>query len=169
MDDPPASVQTELRGLAFAADWPEHVIAGVAMLATSVTCQAGAVLFREGDRDDSIYFVSTGCIALEMAVPARGRIRLLTVSSGEVLGWSPLIGNPEMTATALALEATTLLRISGAELLSLCQRDHEIGFAVMHRVARALSRRLMATRLQLLDLFSHSAPEVIAARAGGER
>ena len=158
-------IETELRELAFAAEWPEGLIAEIAKLAERTSCHAGTVIFREGETDERIHFVVNGLVALEMSVPARGSVRLITISNGELLGWSPLVGNREMTATATAIEDTNLLTLPGPALLSLCDRNHEIGFAVMRRLAWALSRRLTATRLQLLDLFSHSAPNVVAAPA----
>ncbi len=44
--------------------------------------------------------------------------------------------------------------ISGLELRQLCNTDFEVGYHVMGQVASALSQRLLATRLQLLDLFA---------------
>jgi CRP-like cAMP-binding protein len=160
------SIEKDLRDLTFAAEWPDGTIAEIANLTARTACPAGAVIFREGEQSESIHFVVSGLVALEMSVPARGTVRLLTLGNGELLGWSPLVGNPEMTATAVAIEPTNLLTIPSAALLALCDRNHEIGFAVMRRLARALSRRLTATRLQLLDLFSNSTPEFIDAAAG---
>jgi CRP-like cAMP-binding protein len=59
-----------------------------------------------------------------------------------------------MTATATTQEATRLVVIPGATLGALCESNHEIGYRVMQQMARALAQRLVATRLQLLDLFS---------------
>ncbi|HTI51384.1 MAG TPA: cyclic nucleotide-binding domain-containing protein [Planctomycetaceae bacterium] len=160
------AIEAVLRKLPFAADWPDGTISQVAALAEHASFPAGAVIFHEGDEHEAIQFVLEGRVALEMSVPARGRIRLLTLSPGDLLGWSPLVGNREMTATAVALEDVRLLKISGSALLALCDRNHDIGFAVMQRLAGALARRLSATRLQLLDLYSHSAPLVMAVATG---
>src|SRR5690349_7703831 len=106
MLDSPADIAAELKLTAFAAGWPERVTAQIAELAADVACRSGAVIFREGEENDDIYVVVSGRVALEMSVLARGPIRLLTLSRGELLGWSPLIGNREMTATGVALEET---------------------------------------------------------------
>jgi CRP-like cAMP-binding protein len=159
MHDSHTDIEQTLRGLTIAAGWPERMLALFARLATRTHIPAGGTIFREGAPCDLIYFVVSGRVALEMDVPARGSVRLLTVSAGELLGWSPLLGAAEMTATAIAIEATDLLAVSGPALLNLCQQDHAVGFEVMRRVAWALSQRLTATRLQLLDLFSHTPPQ----------
>lgn len=159
-----SQIEAELRQLPVSSDWPDGTIVEIARLAKIVNCPPGTVIFRQGDATDLVGFVVSGRVALEMTVPARGSVRLLTLSRGELLGWSPLVGGHQMTATAVAIDETQLLSIPGDALLKLCQQNHELGFEVMRRVAWALSRRLTATRLQLLDLFSPTAPAVAEPR-----
>lgn len=166
MREPPTGTDPELRGLSFAAGWCDRIVGQIAGLAAAVTRHEGETIFREGEPHESLFFVLSGRVALEMTVPARGPVRLLTLSEGELLGWSPLVGNLAMSATAIALEETRLLELSGPALLRLCDADHELGYAVMQSLAWALSRRLTATRLQLLDLFSHMAPPSVVAADG---
>ena len=143
-----------LGGLRFAAGLPPPVLAELAALAVPRTFGPRAIIFREGTACEEVYLVESGHVALDMNVPGRGLIRILTVGEGELLGWSALLGDGVMTATATALEETKLVVLPGAALRDLCQRNHEIGFRIMQQVARALSQRLVATRLQLLDLFA---------------
>ena len=93
-----------------------------------------------------------------MCVPARGCVRLLTVGAGELLAWSALLGRGEMTATATADEDTQVIAIPAPKLLDICESYPEVGYHLMRRLAHALSRRLLATRLQMLDLFSIEPP-----------
>ena len=44
--------------------------------------------------------------------------------------------------------------------MQLCAANHEFGFHLMQRLASSLSKRLVATRLQLLDLFAETPPTV---------
>lgn len=138
----------------FASKLPAAVLARLAAIARVVEWNEGAAIFREGDHRDDLYVLSSGHVALEMSVPGRGLTRILTVRSGELLAWSALLGDGRMTASAMAIEPTQALAISGRELRQLCQSDHEVGYHVMGQVASALSQRLLATRLQLLDLFA---------------
>lgn len=71
-----------------------------------------------------------------------------------------------MTASGIALEESELIEFSGAELLRLCDADHDLGYLLMRRLAESLSKRLLATRLQLLDLFETQSPPVPEARHG---
>ena len=138
----------------FASKLPAAVLARLAAIARVVEWNEGTLIFREGEPHDDLYVVSSGHVALEMNVPGRGLTRILTVRSGELLAWSALLGDGRMTASASATEPTQAIAISGRELRQLCQSDHEVGYHVMGQVASALSQRLLATRLQLLDLFA---------------
>ncbi|MFN6107175.1 MAG: Crp/Fnr family transcriptional regulator [Planctomycetaceae bacterium] len=150
----------ELRTLELSAAWPHAVLERLVPLATIRECRAGTVLFREGEAADSIAVVASGTVALELRFPGRGGVRLLTVGRGELLGWTALLGGGPATATAIAQTDVRLVAFAGGDLAALCDRDHEVGFQVMRRLAWAVSRRLTATRLQLLDLYSREPPNI---------
>jgi len=159
----------ELRTLELSAAWPHAVLERLVSLATIRECRAGTVLFREGEVADSIAVVASGTVALEMRFPGRGSVRLLTVGRGELLGWTALLGGGAATATAIAQTDVRLVAFAGGDLADLCDRDHEVGFQVMRRLAWAVSRRLTATRLQLLDLYSRESPDLSVVPAAGGR
>jgi CRP-like cAMP-binding protein len=138
----------------FASKLSASVLMKLAAIARVVEWNEGTLIFREGDPHEDFYVLSSGHVALEMNVPSRGLSRILTVRSGELLAWSALLGDGRMTASAIAMEPTQAIAISGRKLRELCQSDHEVGYQVMGQVASALSQRLLATRLQLLDLFA---------------
>lgn len=119
---------------------------------------AGTVIFREGEAADRLYVVARGQIALEMNVPGRGSQRILTVGPGDLLGWSPILSRGSMSVTAIATLESELLTASADILRQLCGENAEVGYVVMRNVAIALSQRLIATRLQLLDLFHQDVP-----------
>jgi CRP/FNR family cyclic AMP-dependent transcriptional regulator len=50
--------------------------------------EAGQVIFHEGDKEDYLYIVLEGRVAIEMSVPGRGRMRILTAEPMDVVGWS---------------------------------------------------------------------------------
>ena len=95
-----------------------------------------------------------------MDVPGRGKQRILSLAAGDVLGWSPLWGSESMSATATALQDSVLYVATASELRALCEADHELGYYLMREVACSLGKRLLATRLQMLDLFCHDTAEL---------
>ncbi len=137
----------------------EHVgvIAGVSKI---LPMKENQEIFHEGEKSDFLYIVLEGRVALEMHVPGRGHLRILTVEPGEVLGWSSVADiAPKRTMTACAVCSGKLLAIDAARLHQACEADPKLGYVVMHHVANVIAGRLMATRLQLLDMFSQPSSE----------
>ena len=116
---------------------------------------AGETIFREGKKHPFVYWIVEGCVSLEMSTGGTVPKLLLTLGRGDLLGWSAMIGGDRMTSTATTTEPTRLLAFDANALGDLCRSNHEIGYHVMEHFARQLAGRLVATRLQLLDLFRH--------------
>lgn len=144
---------------AFASHFSAHVVQALAGLAEEADVPVGAYLFREGDVHPRVYLVCTGRLGLEMHVPGRGSVRILTLEGGDLAAWSALLGEGRMTASAIALEPSRLLAFDGLRLQGACAADAQLGFEIMHGLAKALARRLVATRLQLLDLYMQQQPQ----------
>jgi CRP/FNR family transcriptional regulator, cyclic AMP receptor protein len=147
-----------LRTIRLLDELPDRLLEKLAPLASVEQAAAKFVLFKEGALCDRVFFVIDGIVALDMYVPQRESTRILTVAGGEVLAWSALLSDQRMTATATVLEDARFIALAAQPLRQLCDADHEIGFAFMRCMASALSRRLLATRLQLLDLFAETQP-----------
>jgi CRP-like cAMP-binding protein len=118
----------------------------------------GALLFREGQRLSHIFLVAEGNVALEICLPGQGCKRIQTVGPGELLGWSPILDQSPMTATARALGAARLIALDAPQVLAQCSHNLAFGYALMRRTALALASRLNGTRLQLLDVYRHELP-----------
>jgi len=157
MNEP--DVAKALESSAFGSEFSRRELEALAAGARWRRFAAASVPFREGDRNDSFYVVHRGHVALEMRLPARSRTRILTLGPGDMLAWSALVGDGTMTATAVALDDVELVELSGADLTARCRADPALGFKLMRSLAAALAKRLLATRLQLLDLFAADAGE----------
>ena len=142
-----------LRSLSVLSSLDDEAIEDLAHLGKLQTFQAGAILFHEGDHHDKIYFVRSGAVRLDMLTAHCGRQTILSVGSGDLLAWSSLVGDHIMTATAVTTEPTHLIVFQAGDLQRLFDSRSDLGYKIMRTVAQALSRRLLATRLQLLDLF----------------
>lgn len=142
----------------FLESLPDTLLLRIAGIASLVEPPTATVLFHEGVSHGFLYFVVDGRVALDMHIPHRGVTRILTVGPGEILAWSALLSDQQMTATATVIADSRLISLPATLLAQLCRTEHEIGYVVMHRMAVALSRRLLATRLQLLDLFADTQP-----------
>ncbi len=148
-------VLSELRFSVWLSDEMLRQIAAVSSLQFFA---GGSIVFREGQRGDDLLLVRRGRLALEMNVPRRGAVRIMTVGPGEMAGWSALLGEGRMTASAIAVDDVEVVRAPAEKLQELSETDHEFGYRLMRSVADGLSKRLVATRLQLLDLFAETPP-----------
>jgi CRP-like cAMP-binding protein len=155
----------QLGELSVSAKLSDSTATKLAPLLSQRDFAAGKIIFDEGVESHWLYFIISGEVGLEMCVPARGCTRILTLGPGDLLAWSALLGGGRMTATAITLSPTRVLAACGQEVRSLCDADPVFGYEFMHAMAAALSKRLVATRLQLLDLYDVSGGRQSAARA----
>jgi CRP/FNR family transcriptional regulator, cyclic AMP receptor protein len=118
--------------------------------------EPGQVIFHEGDKEDFLYVVLEGRVAIEMSVPGRGRMRILTAEPMEEVGWSsvtPVVR--QRTAGARAVLPSRLVAFDAEALRQLCEEDHDFGYFVMRRLVNVVAGRLLTGRLQLLDMFAN--------------
>ncbi len=142
-----------LVSLQFTSQLPEVAREALAGIAAERTIAKGQTLCREGESCHELFLVASGHVGLDMLVPGRGQVRVMTLGPGEVLAWSALVGNQGATATGIALEETETIVFPDDALINLCQTNHDVGYPMMRELAKAISRRLVTSRLQLLDLF----------------
>jgi CRP/FNR family cyclic AMP-dependent transcriptional regulator len=152
--------KTELINLLQSIPWFQELepgifdkIAGICELAYY---EPGCYLFKEGDKENYLYIVIEGRVALEIHVPGRGTMRIYTAEPMDIVGWSsitPIVR--QRTAAARAVLPSRLVRIEALLLYKLCDEDHDLGYEVMRRLANVVASRLLTTRLQLLDMFAH--------------
>jgi len=117
--------------------------------------KVGEIFFREGDKQDYVYIVLEGRVALDIFVPHHGKVRFYTAEPYDVFGWSSV--TPSMrqrTAGAMAVLDSTVACIDAEKLRQFAENDHDFGYLLMRRLANVVASRLMVTRLQLIDMFA---------------
>jgi CRP-like cAMP-binding protein len=129
---------------------------GEKLLSTAEQFQykAGQDIFHEGDPSLFLFIVKTGQVAVELHVPSKGRRTIFTAGPGDVFGWSALVEPRIETASARAVEETAAFGMKGGELMDLCREDPQLGFELYRALAEVIMARLIASRLQLLDIFA---------------
>jgi sulfate permease, SulP family len=83
---------------------------------------AGAVLMRQGEAADALYFLEQGLVSIEMEVPGRGNLRLRTTTAGTVIGEIALVQGGRRTATAIA---ESPCRVVGVDRAVLARMERE--------------------------------------------
>ena len=149
-----------LREIRFLHDIGPMRLEQIAKIARLRDFNHGDVVFRQGDAAQHIYLIVHGNVSLEICAAGTGCKQILTLGPGELLGWSSVLEQTCYTARARALEATRLVEINVAQLLTMCSHDPQFGYELMHRTALALAKRLSATRMQLLNVYGDQLPVV---------
>ena len=149
-----------LKGLTVFDGLDAEMLQKLADIAQCVEFPEHKLIFREGDAAADVFFITRGSVGLEICARGRGCRRILTVGEGELLGWSPVLEQHRLSATARALTQTEAIKLSGRQILAICEHDPRFGYEFMKRAALALAKRLSATRLQLLDVYGEEMPQV---------
>jgi CRP-like cAMP-binding protein len=150
----PQGIVAALNSTWFGASLPAETQDRLAAMGRIRREPAGTELLHEGEIADEFGVILSGRIALRMLVPERGMVTILTVEPGDIVGWSAIVPPHRSTSTVVAIEPLEALMIDGAELRAALRSDHALAATLYPRVLQAVSRRLSATRLQLLDLFA---------------
>jgi len=115
----------------------------------------GDVIFSEGEQHPFLYVIMEGKVRLESFVPGRGQLPIFTAESLDVIGWSSLTPVVrQKTCTACVIEPTRLLTFHADTLMELCEKDCDLGFIIMRRLANIVASHLLTHRLHLLGLIS---------------
>ncbi len=126
----------------------------LAKLGTVEDLEADSVLLHEGEDASEMGILISGRLALRTLVPGRGPVTILSVEPGDIFGQSALLAPAKAQSTVVVVEPGQALVFDGPRLRAALREDHALAASLYPRVLEATNRRLRATRLQLLDLFS---------------
>ena len=129
-------------------------MASLASIAEVVEVEPHKMIFEEGGHADAAYAIVDGSVALEMNMAHRAHHIVQTLHRGEMLGWGWLFPPHRWAFSALALDATQLIRFEAGQMRSLWDGDSAFGYEMMKRFAHVMTDRLAATRLQLVDFYA---------------
>jgi CRP-like cAMP-binding protein len=121
--------------------------------AANLRVEAGTFLGRAGDPADRFWVIREGRMALELAVPGRGRVTIATMSEGEVVGFSWLLPPYHLHFDVRAVTETRALQFDGSCLRGKCVADTDLGYELLSRFSRVMADRIRAMSLQLLDIY----------------
>jgi CRP/FNR family transcriptional regulator, cyclic AMP receptor protein len=100
---------------------------------------AGAVVFDQDDPGDSMYVVRQGTVDLLV-----GGVVVETVTAGGLFGEMALLDRTERSATAIARDPTTVVRVSRARFQELVRAEPRFALHVMGVLADRLRRTTAA-------------------------
>jgi CRP-like cAMP-binding protein len=133
----PILKQVELfRGLD--ADQLERVVA----ISKKETYSADDVIFAQGSRGSHMYIIAAGEVEVRVDDPNGGHTAIF-LGAGQIFGEMALLDQGERSASVIATRNNTVVySIASADMLSLCQANTALGFAIMRNMAIDLSFKL---------------------------
>jgi CRP/FNR family transcriptional regulator, cyclic AMP receptor protein len=111
----------------------------------------GMVVFREGDRDATLYVIAAGKVGIYKAGARKQDLPIATIGPGHTLGEMALIDGQPRSAGAVAVDDLILLAISKSDLDRITAEHPRLAVKLLTKVARLLSQRLRQTTSNLAD------------------
>jgi CRP/FNR family transcriptional regulator, cyclic AMP receptor protein len=141
-------VRTEvLAEIPLFAEFPPEILARVAAAATERQVDRNDVLFSEGDDSDELFVTTDGRIAMaNVAVDGRESVVAL-MEAGDLFGEMPLFDGGGRSATARALEPSTVVAIPYHAVRSVFEEDPTL----LWPVVALLAQRIRVTDEALAD------------------
>jgi CRP-like cAMP-binding protein/predicted acylesterase/phospholipase RssA len=113
-------------------------------------CLASGVLFRQGDRGDSLYVVVTGTLQVEVTLPDGRQQSLVRLGPGDCVGEMALVFKKNRSATVHVCSDSELLEIRQSALHQLFAAHPTAHKRFLHFT----SRRLLSLHLASLPMFA---------------
>lgn len=135
------SLQTEvelLRRVPLFANIDTSRLKLLAFTSERLAFDAGAVLFREGDRGDSAYLILNGKVDVAVNSP-KGEVVVAHVSANNIVGEMALLCEMPRTATIIAAEPLDTLRIKKDQFLQMLREIPQMPLEIMRELAVRLN------------------------------
>jgi CRP/FNR family cyclic AMP-dependent transcriptional regulator len=152
MSDP--AIRTYLAQHPFFVGLTEPQLDLLASHASATRYNAQQRVFKYDTDADKFYILRDGKVGVEIPAIAGEPLRLQTLGSGGVLGWSWLIPPYRWLFDARALVASDIIVMDGAQLRQECERDPVLGYQLLKRFAVLMAERLNASRLTAIRQYT---------------
>lgn len=115
-----------------------------------VSAKKGAIIFKEGDKEESLGIIVKGTIHIYKSNEA-DQVKVASLKSSQTFGEMALIDGEPRSATGIAAEDSVIFFISKKGLLSLSEEHPRLGLQVLWKVSKLISRHLRHTTGRLVD------------------
>jgi CRP/FNR family transcriptional regulator, cyclic AMP receptor protein len=105
------------------------------------SCQAGTIIFQQGEPAEFLYLVINGKVEISFKPYDGMPMTVSRVGSGGVFGWSAVLGSEQYTSTAIAFKALKSFRVHGNELRRFCLEHPAEGKRILEHLAEGVSSR----------------------------
>jgi len=149
------TIKALLKDHRFLEDLPDTDLDLLAGCGKNIVVKAGTFVAHEGDPADFFYVIRKGKVAIEASAPGHGTAVLETLGSGEVLGWSWLFPPHRWTFDFHVVEDAHIVAMDAKCLRGKADADTAFGYRLMKALSRAMTERLRAARMQIMDVYAN--------------
>jgi len=150
------TIADELQAHPFFAELGAGTVKLIAACGRNEVYPPDTVLAAEGSEANEFFIIRRGRVAIQLHAAPSGTALLQTLDAGDVLGWSWLFPPYRWTVEARAVQEVHAIKLDGRCLRGKCEENPALGYELMKRFSRIMTRRLEATRLQILDLYGRA-------------
>jgi len=115
-----------------------------------VSAKKGAVVFKEGDKEESLGIIVKGSIDILKQSDSETK-RVTTLKSSQTFGEMSLIDGEPRSATGVAAEDSIIFFISKKNLMAIAEDHPELGFQILWKISKLMSQHLRKTTGKLID------------------
>ena len=141
------------------------LLKSVCELLEPVKFKAGEMIIQEGDMGDSLYILYEGKVQVKHKTLNNDQFAVANLSAEQNIffGEVALVDMDKRTASVYALTDCDTLRLNGTQFKKLCDREPELGYHVMYRIAKRIAASLRGSNKDLMLLY-----EALIAEIHGE-
>jgi CRP-like cAMP-binding protein len=149
-------MSNSLPNIPFLKSLDQSQIALLRPICEEFSCPADTLIFEQGDPANYLYLLVKGEVAIRYKPYDGPPITLTRLRSGDVFGWSAVIGSPYYTSSIISETPIEAIRIRGIFLMTLSHEHPEDGKIIMDRLADVVSSRWKNASSQVQSLLSLS-------------
>lgn len=134
---------------------PEKQLAALARFLKPLDLADGQRVFQEGDKGDSLYFVTRGNVRISKRISGADK-DLAILAAGDCFGEMALVDDVNRSATASASGPTSLFQLGRADMNLWLKEHPELAVDFFTELVQVQSKRLRRTSTELTLLFDLS-------------
>ena len=162
-----------LSGFRFFSEVPLKTLEAISAACKVLDFPGQTVVFQPGEPADSLYCMVAGEVELSLVVHDKSlkadvrheesvhaqmvdhirEIVVDTVRSGQVFGWTALVGGGKRAVIARCTKPTSVCALPAAELNGMIAKDPTLGYLIFKRLAEIIAKRLNARTDRLLEAW----------------
>ena len=140
----------------------------IAMITNEKSVPKGEVIYRAGERTDSLYVIHKGRVKITRTNEAGKEQILRLIGPGQFMGELTLFNDKPSTDTAIATENTIMCKIDGKDIKSLMGRYPTISFKILEELSKRLEKaETLVEDISLSSVERRIAKSILDLQDGG--